>query len=823
MREARGERRHSLPAQPGRLIGREYDVGAVRQRVLETEGRLVTLTGAGGCGKTRLALQVAAELVDAFRDGVRLVELAPLAEPTLVAQTVASALGMQERPDRPILDTLVNSLEHRDLLLVLDNCEHVVEACAELADAMLSGCPGVRVLATSREPLRVQREITWRVPSLTIPDLRQNQAVEALARSPAVELFVERARAVHHRFELTPQNGLAVAQVCAQLEGLPLAIELAAVRVRALGVEQIRERLDDSFRLLTGGGRTAPSRQRTLEAALDWSHDLLTEAERAVFRRLAVFAGGWSLDAAEALCAREPVVADDVLEVLTRLVDKSLVMMTEHDGQARFRFMEPVRQYAQRRLLGSGELSELQRRHMSFFLAFAEQRETDANVGGPRRLAAHMALGLEQDNLRTALRWCLDEGEAEVGLRLGNAHTHFWLVHSYYHEGWTWLKQLLAAPGAEEPTAARAAALIVAGSFATRLGDYAAARPLYEEALPIARQAGDSWLLFSTLVDLAWDAEEQGDYAAAQAQLDEALFTIRAAGERVPESMALGRLGWLASRQGNYVLARARCEEGVALARATGDSHNLGVVLNMLGYPVLLLGDVPKARSVFEESLRLRRQEGERWGTAWALDGLGLVAIEEGHHAEAGALFTESLRLRHDLGDRVGSAESLESMAGLAAAQAQPERAALLAGAAGAVRDAIGAALSPMRRAILERWLLPLRQTVSTDTFERAWMAGRALNLDQAVVEGLAGAEPPPAGSASLPGARADPLTPREQEVAALLALGLSNRQIADRLVITDRTVAAHVEHILDKLAFSSRTQIGVWAAEHGLAAPGFC
>jgi predicted ATPase/DNA-binding NarL/FixJ family response regulator len=819
MRGTRDVRRHNLPAQPTRLIGREHDVAAVRQVVLDAEGRLVTLTGAGGCGKTRLALQVAAELTEAFRDGVRLIELAPLVDPSLVAQIVATAVGVQERPGRPILDTLVASLRQRDLLLVLDNCEHLVEACGDLANAVLSGCPSVRLLATSREPLRVRSEITWRVPSLAIPDLQQDQHFDELARSPAVRLFVERAQAVQRDFELTIQNALAVAQVCAQLEGLPLAIELAAVRVRALGVEQLRERLGDSFRLLVGGSRTAPTRQRTLKATLDWSHNLLTESEQVVFRRLAVFAGGWSLEAAEAVCRGGPVADGDVLEVLTQLVDKSLVVMAERDGRARYRFLEPVRQYALARLEESGDQVDGGRQHASFFLSFSEQWETDANVGGPRRQAAHAALRQEQDNVRAALRWCVDNAESDMGIRLGKAHTHFWLFQSRYHEGRRWLEQVLALPGAAESTAARAAVLIVAGTFASRLGDYAAARPLYEEALPIARRAGNPWLLFSTLVDVAWDAEARGDYAAAQPLLDEALVTTRAAGERVSEAMALGRLGWLACQQSDYALARARCEEGLAVARAAGDSHNVSVVLNMLGYAVLMQGDVVTARSVLEESLAMRRQEGERYGTAWVLDGLGLVATDDGCYEEAWALFAESLRLRHQLGDLVGTAESLESMGGLAAIQAQPERAAQLAGAAAALREISGAPLSPMRRAIVNRWLLPLRQTVGEDSINRAYAAGRATPLDHAVALALAHNDPDQTILAGDLVAEDpfNPLTAREDEVLRLVAAGRSNREIADELVLSVRTVERHITNLYAKIGARGKADATAYAFRHGL------
>jgi predicted ATPase len=366
---ARGNQHHNLPVQRTRLIGRELDAAAVRQAVLESEGHLVTLTGTGGCGKSRLALNVAADLVDAYPDGVWLVELAPLADPALVPEAVAAAFGVHQQPSRPILDSLVARLKPRHLLLILDNCEHLVEACARLADTVLSACPGLRLLATSREPLRVEGEILWRVPSLVVPEPGHAAPLKELARSPAVRLFVERAQAVQQGFVLTSENAAAVAQICARVDGIPLALELAAARVRVLTVGHIAERLDHSFRLLSGGSRTAHSRHQTLKATLDWSHALLSPPERSVFRRLAVFAGGWDIEAAEAVCADAVIDRTDVLELLTRLVDRSLVVADE----GRYRLLEPIRQYAQEHLTALGESQGVRHRHSAHYLDLAEQ------------------------------------------------------------------------------------------------------------------------------------------------------------------------------------------------------------------------------------------------------------------------------------------------------------------------------------------------------------------------------------------------------------------------------------------------------------------
>jgi predicted ATPase/DNA-binding CsgD family transcriptional regulator len=820
MRRAGIHQSHNLPAQHTRLIGRDADLVAVRQVILGTEGRLVTLTGAGGCGKTRLGLHVATDLVAAFRDGVWLVELAPLADASLVLPAVAAALGVREQPGRPILDSLKTRLKAKRLLIVLDNCEHLVKACAVLADALLGSSPNVRVLATSREALGVHGEITWRVPSLAVPPLDQIQLPEDLARWPSVQLFMDRAQAARQGFELTHQNATAVAHICARLDGLPLAIELAAARVRMFGAEQILKRLDDGMRLLVGGSRTAPSRQQTLRATLDWSHALLVGHEPTVFRRLAVFARGFSLEAAETVCSGDGVESVEVLGLLSGLFDKSLVAAEHQQERVRYRLLEPIRQYANTQLEASGELLRLQRRHATFFLGFAQRWERDSNVGGPRRPVAQLALALEQDNLRAALAWCLSCAEADMGLRLASAQTHLWLVRANFGEARAWLEQVLALPGASDPTATRAAVQIVLGHIYSTQGNYTAAHQLYAEALPIAREAGDSWLLYSTLVDLGYNDLRRGDFGAAQQCMDEALAATRAGNDPVSEAMALALVGDVAFRRGDLATARARGEEGVALARAADDRWHLTHTLKHLGWTVLHQGQVATACELFEEAESLFSEQGDQSGRAYTLAGLGLAALSQGHFREAQALLGEALIINHELGEQRGVAERFEEIAALAAAQAQPERALRLLGAGAAMRESIGA--GPLDNGLLNQWLGPLWQVADKEFAARATAIGRAMPVDQAI--SLANGEPEPA--LSLPRESALlvvnslplPLTPREQEVAALLAEGLSNHRIAEALVITQRTVAAHIEHILTKLDFTSRTQIALWAAEHGLA-----
>jgi predicted ATPase/DNA-binding CsgD family transcriptional regulator len=796
------------------MIGREQDAAAVRRALLETDGRIVTLTGPGGCGKTRLALGVAADLVDSFADGVRLVELAPAANPLLVPQAVATALGVQEQPPTPTLDRLVASLKSRELLLVLDNCEHLVEACAHLADAVVAGCPKVRVLATSRERLGVQGEITWRVPPLPVPDLSHARSVDELARSPSVQLFVDRARAVRTVFSLTAQNGAAVAQICRQLDGLPLGIELAAAMLASLGVDQLLERLSTHARMPVGGSRTAPSRHQTMHATLDWSYGWLTPAEQAVFRRLSVFAGSFSLEAAEAVCLGDAIIRIQVLELLSRLVDKSLIAMDEYDGRARYRMLEPVRQYALERLAATGELAATQERHASFFLALAEQWA--GWTLGTRSLGSEE---LELDNFRSALRWCVEHGAADTGLRMARGCMGLWIGRGAWDEARAWLNQLLDLPAAEQPTVARAAALGCSGFIAARHGDFARAREDHEQGLATARLVGDLGQVFSNLHDAGWGALYRGEYAFARQWFGEAVATARMARDRLCESWGLCCLGFVAYQEADAPLAGTHGEEALSLARTVDEPWVIGCALNLLSYAAFAKGDLGAARRLADQSLTLLRQVGHQLRMAYTLDALGHIALVQAQHAEAKAQFAECLTVYQETRDAAGIAQCLDGFAAVAAAQVQTDRAIRLVAAAAALRECIGAPLHPLQRERRDGWLGPLRRTVGEDAFTQSWARGHALMIEEAVALALGDSEPAvcAASTNALDTQPSSPLSPREQEVAGLLGEGLSNRQIAERLVITPRTVAAHIEHILDKLGFTSRTQIALWAAEHSL------
>jgi predicted ATPase/DNA-binding CsgD family transcriptional regulator len=812
--------KHNLPLQSTPLVGRDQAISSLRQLLLAPEVRMLTLTGVGGCGKTRLALGLAASVVGAFSDGVWLVALAPLVDPLLVPEAIASVLGVRARSDRPMIDTLVSYLDERELLLLLDNCEHLVEACGSIADALLTQCQGVRLLATSRRPLHISGERAWRVPSLGVPGLDSLPSPDEVAQYPAPRLFAERARAVQSDFDVTAGNAAAVAAICDRLEGLPLAIELAAAWVRALGVEQILERLDNAFVLLVGGSQSSPTRHQTMRATMDWSSALLAVAERAVLRRLAVFAGGWTLEAAEAVCAGGDVALDQVLTLLVRLVDASVVQAEARNGRARYRLLEPVRQYAREHLAASGDLDSARRQHTAFFMSVAQQWEIDASGGGPGLQAALNAFEQDQDNLRAALRWCVEQGEAEHGLRLGKAQWTFWLARGLFTEGRAWLSQLVALPAAEEAPTLRAMGLTVSASLAYRQGSYATALGIYREVLPLLRQANDSWMLQHALADVGYLSLQQGDYRDARASFDEALAVAAAAGPNPDQALQLDNLGWLALVQADFPAARALSEQALSLARGCGDSWTAGYALVNLGYVALHDGELVSARRLLEEGAALQRQIGERVVLAHCLEALGQVATAQGQHQEARASLSECLRLRQDMGDPAGIADTLESIAALNAADMQPELGVVLAGAAAALRDGLGAAPTPMGQAALEQWLVPLRKTLGEDAIQHAWNAGRVMPIDRAVNLALA-----PSAAAKARRTRADPapgepdmvLTAREREVATLLAHGLTNRQIADRLVITERTVGAHIGHILDKLGFHSRHQIAVWASQHDL------
>jgi predicted ATPase/class 3 adenylate cyclase len=694
---------NNLPFQMTSFIGREQEMEEVK-RLLET-AHLLTLTGSGGCGKTRLALQVAAEVIEDYPDGVWLVELASLSEANLVPQTVVTALGLREEPGRSLTETLSEYLKSKSLLLLLDNCEHLVEACAALANTLLRSCANLKILATSREPLNVAGEHPRRVPSLLPPDpdhlpTEEKDLPAILAKNDAVRLFVERASTQRMDFRLQAQNARAIAQVCHRLDGIPLAIELAAARVRALTAEQIASRLDDRFKLLTGGSRSALPRQQTLQAMLDWSYELLKEQERTLLHRLSVFAGGWTLEAAEAVCSGEGIEDWEVLDLLTSLVDKSLVVFEELEGEAggRYRLLETLRHYAKERLRETGEEPELQGQHLKFFLALAEEAE-------PHLTDAEQSVWLdrletEHENLRSALEACYAIGKAgaESGLRLCGALARFWWVRGYLSEGRVWTAEALSQASTEERTQWRAKALNGAGLLAYSQGDFPSARSLYEQSLSIRQEIGDRWGIASSLNNLGGVAQHQGDYASAQAFYEESLAMKREIGDQWGIAASLNNLGLVAYSQGDYALAQAFHEQSLAIFREVGDRGRIALALGNLGDVAGNLGDYHAARTFHEQSLAIRREIGDRRGIAYALEGF----------------------------------------AALASAQEQPERAARLWGAEEALREEMGAPLSPSEREEYDRKIAEARAALGEDAFSAAWMEGRAMTQEQAIEYALA-------------------------------------------------------------------------------------
>jgi predicted ATPase/DNA-binding CsgD family transcriptional regulator len=809
------KRRHNLPAHRLRLIGRERDLLVVRQALLGAEGRLLTLTGTGGCGKTRLVLELAPDVVSHFPNGVWLVELAAVADPTLVPQAIVSALGIRERAGEPLSATLIRVLSRGELLLVLDNCEHVIEVCARLVEELLDHCPRLRVLATSREPLRIAGEVTWRVPSLALPE--PGAGPDDLLRSPAVQLFVERAQAAVPDFAASAHTA-AIAGICSRLDGLPLAIELAAARVRTLGVAQILERLDDSVQLLVGGSRTAASRHQTLRATLDWSYGLLSDDERTVFGSLSVIAESCNLDAAEAICIEGDVGQSSVLDLLQGLVDKSMVVVYERNGEARYRLLEPVKQYAEARLIASGERDAVRRRHALYYVAFGEARESEA-TRGPRRFVAVRELGGEYPNIRAALSWSVETRETQLGLGLAGSLNFLWQIYGSASEGLAWVRQLLALEGADEPTEARARVLITAARMSELRGDFEAAQAFCQEASPLARLLAQPSLEWLVLQFSLLNAIGIGDAVSAERYAHAALACARAAADPLNEGMTVMGLARIACDQADYARAQPFAEEALRLARVGKDAWNEGWALAQVGHVALGQGALQKAKAALDAGLDLARQQAEPPSlTSFVLDALGELGTASGQPDEARDWLLRSLEVRYEGGERNGIADTLDRLAALAASCAQAERALQLAGAADAVYTELGAGRFPAEQQKLERWLLRLRATFGEQAADDLMSHGRALGLEDAIALARGGDQKDTrrTGGALLE-VSASILTAREREVAARLTRGLTNRQIAEQLVITERTVAAHVEHILNKLGFASRHQVGAWATEHGL------
>ena len=720
---------NNLPQQATSFIGREKELDELKRLLVKT--RLLTLTGSGGCGKTRLSLQVAADSLEQFPDGAWLVELASLGDPSLVAQTVATVLGLKEAPGKPIRQTLTDYLKDKRLLLLLDNCEHLLDGCAQLAHALLRQCPEVTILASSREGLGIGGEQAYRVPSLSLPDLKQAQTPASVAPFEAVQLFTDRALLACPDFEVTDQNAATLASICYRLDGIPLAIELAAARSRSLSVEEINGKLDQRFRLLTGGSRTALPRQQTLRSLIDWSYDLLHEPEKQLLQRLSIFAGGWTLAAAEQVCVGDSVGDREVLDLQTSLCDKSLVLVEQNDGHYRYRLLETVRQYARERLLESGGGGAVRNRHLDYFLALAE--EAEPKLTGADQQMWLGRLETEHDNLRSALAWSsATGGDAARGLRLSAALSWFWQLRGYLGEARGWFSALLAAASSGLPAAERANALNAAGAMAHQQGDYPAARALHEEGLTLRRTLGDQRGIASSLNNLGNIAFFEGDFPSAWAFHHESLKMRQELGDRHGVAISLNNLGAVTHEQGDFASARKLYEESLAEQRELGDRQSIAASLNNLGNVAREQGDFASAQRLYEESLADHRELGDRQGIAESLNNLGCVARERGDLPAARALHEESLAIRRELGDRRGIAESLEGFADVAFASARPCRAARIWGAAEQLRNVIGAPLQRSECAPYERQVSAARVALGDDAaFDKAWREGRAVTLEQ--------------------------------------------------------------------------------------------
>ncbi len=721
---------NNLPIQVTSLIGRESELVEIK-RLLQTT-HLLTLTGVAGSGKTRLALQVAAESINQFRDGVFFVALAPITEPSLVASTLAQALGVAESAGRSIHDSLKEYLQARHLLLVLDNFEQVISATPLLVE-LLAACRQLTLLVTSREGLRVRGEREYPVPPLALPNLTELPPLESVSQYPAIELFIQRAQAIKPDFHLTNETAPAVAEICYRLEGLPLAIELAAARIKLLPPRALLARLEHRLEVLTGGARDLPARQQTLRNAIAWSYDLLDENGQQFFRRLSVFVGGCTVDAAVAVAQdrgegeRGP---DSVLDQLSSLLDKSLLREVEGaNGEARFVMLELLREFGGEQLEASGEPEMIRHRHANFFLALAE-----ASLDGAEQVQSMNRLEQEHDNLRAALEWGRRaEGAGELCLRLASALGLFWEVRGYFSEGRQRLSAVLAMQAAQGRTAARAQLLARAAELAFRQSDYPATLALAGESLAICREVGDKRGIASALIKLGNAATEAGDYATAQRFLEEALTIWRELGDKHGTARALINLGWAALRPGDYQLASARLEEALALSRELGDTRGIGFALSGLGEVAMRQGAYARATRLVEESLELRRQIGNKWGVGVSLGTLGWVALRERDWNRAVARLGESLDVRREIGDKSGSAWCLERLAEMAMAQGQAEKAVRVFGAATALRASIGSVMDPVDQPESASELAALRARLGEERFAAAWAEGRSLTMDQAI------------------------------------------------------------------------------------------
>jgi predicted ATPase/DNA-binding XRE family transcriptional regulator len=736
---------HNLPMQLTSFIGRERELEEVKHLLSST--RLLTLTGPGGTGKTRLALHLGAEMLalKQFTNGVWLVELAPLADPSLLTPKIASTLGVREQPGRTILDALTDYARAKSMLLILDNCEHLIQMCAQISESLLHAAPRVKILVTSREALSITGETVYRVPSLPLPSPRQLSDLDALEQNDCIHLFIDRAVAAQPHFRLQEKNASAVADICRRLDGIPLAIELAAARTKVFHPEEIATRLDDRFRLLTGGSRTALERHQTLFALIEWSHNLLSEPERVLLRRLSVFAGGWSFEAAQEVCGEN--LNDGVLDLLTHLVDKSLVAVEEETEAARYRLPETIRQYARDRLLESGEAERIRDHHLKFFLRFAE--EVEPKLRSAEQLEWLDRLQTEYDNLRTALAWSLESHKSDLALQLAGALYYFWVLRGNFSELYKWLNDALAfaeheqseraAAGEYTPTpvemAQRAKALYGAtlGEFGTM--DVKRARRLVEESLRLWRELGDKWWTAVALELKALMLSVGPDFEMAFACLEEGIALGRQIEDPWPLAVCLIRVGDALKPRGESAKARPFLEEGVALARRIGDRSALSEGLRELGSLYYVAGDLAAAMSLTEEALANARTLGSLLSVLLAFFQLVVIACLQNDPVKAKHYSLEAWALGKDTGSPFVAMFGLMCFGLAASIGGEPRKGVCLLAATEVLlarlgfKPSEGDAVSRVIRQVLAK----TQTQLGPEAFQAAWAEGQQLTMEQAL------------------------------------------------------------------------------------------
>jgi predicted ATPase/DNA-binding NarL/FixJ family response regulator len=797
-----------LPAQPAPLIGRDAELALTLARLEQPDVRLLTLVGPAGTGKTRLAIEVAEYFSTRLVDGAYFVDLAPIADPLLVESAIGQTIGLRIDPSRPRIEALSLYLSTRHVLLLLDNFEQLIGAAPRLS-TLLQHCPHVKLLVTSRSALRLRWEHVIPVPPLAVPSLSALPPTDRLAQVPAVALFVQRAQRADPYFALTPANAASVAAICVQLDGLPLAIELAAARTRVLPPDALLSRLGHRLDVLSGVTRDQPERQRTLRAALDWSHELLTPPEQMLFRRLGVFVGGFTLGAVGEVCE----LGIDALATIESLVDKSLVRedRTPEGHEPRFSMLETIREYAVERLEESGEREQMRRNHATYFLSGSDVPLAQIKLS--QQAVWLQSLEAEHDNIRAALAWCLDASEPELGLSAAGLLSWFWIVRGYVQEGRRQLTALLGL-AASSPEPLRAEAMWTIGSLALHQAAYGDARAMFEASMQIRRERGETAALLAPLSGLGAVAMQQGNLALAETYFEEALKIQQALEDRMGMAESLNSLANVAQDRGDLSRARLLYERSLSLQPAIAP-YRADVVLHNLGVVSQEEGDLVAARVLFQQSADVKRQLGDTSGLALSLAKLGEVASSLGDHAGAHAYLSESVKLHHDIGDRSGIAFVFERFALAAVAHNQATRALRLGAAAHALRREVGAPLPAAASSQMEASLRHARASLGPTAADAAWAAGQQLPLEQALEEALASPTNPTAISrASDNGTR---LSTREREVALLVAEGLTNRDIAERLVVSERTAENHVARVLNRLGLRSRAQVAAWVVRNDL------